>query len=441
MLNTISALYRMCLMGTVIGFDRMLPKELKISANFPSTIDELKISWPWIQKQLLIPSDAIITYREIASMSQHGVYMSSWALIVVKYKDSSGKQHEIRARCKFVPEFSSFRQALQYCTSQMHMAEAFFYQKIANQISCRVPKCYGAFVSPFLLRMCIIQEDLAGSHFEEFDEDVNALENARLTMVSAAKLHGKLLRSTYPTKSERDQFLPILAYLPLSLLDLRKHQKTNYIPRGRASYVDGPLVPVFKYLLEHSLQTPLSYIHGDMRKGNVIIVDNQGEKEACIIDWATSRWGQPAFDIAYYITLSIRKEHRAYEKELLELYHNSLILYCSNKIEYRFSDFYDDYLCSCLLSALVISLPGMQGDVVLNEENYKKCLTAGIMWGEHLIEVARLFDFARLAEVLNKQNLNVNTEIVTDLWLDAATRIRDGSASLLAEWDAKTLKS
>jgi hypothetical protein len=441
MLKTISALFEMYIMGIVIGFDRMLPKELKISTNFPSNVEQLKNSWPWLQKQLLIPCNAMITHKEITSPSQNDVYMSSWALIVVKYKDGFDKEHEVRARCKFVPEFSSFKQALQYCTSRMHTAEAFFYQKIANQTSCRVPKCYGAFVSPFLLRMCIIQEDLVGLHFEEFDEDINAMEHARLTMVSAAKLHGKFLRYTYPTNAERDQFLRILAFLPLSLLDLRKHQKTNYIPRGRASYVDGPLIPVFKYLIEHSLQIPLSYIHGDMRKGNVLIINNQAEKEACIIDWATSRWGQPAFDIAYYITLSIRKEHRAYEKELLELYHSSLLLSCNSKVEYKFNDFYDDYLCNCLMSAIIISLPGMQGDVVLNEENYKKCLTAGIMWGDHLIEVAELFDFDRLAEVLNKQNLNVTSDIVRDLWVDAATRIRDGSASLLAQWDAKVLHS
>ena len=107
------------------------------------------------------------------------------------------------------------------------------------------------------------------------------------------------------------------------------------------------MLPLFGHLLRHSLRLPLTYIHGDFRRGNVVIVDTASGKEACLIDWAVSRWGNGAFDVAFYLTMSLTTDdHRRHERELLQLYYATLVAERGGDgADYPYALFYDD---SCL---------------------------------------------------------------------------------------------
>ena len=79
----------------------------------------------------------------------------------------------------------------------------------------------------------------------------------------------------------------------------------------------------------------------------------------------------------------------------------------------------------------------MQGEVILNEHNYLKCLTSGILWGNRLLDIAQFVDFARLAALLQPLDPRWDAQAIRDIWDDAGTRVRDGSGALLAEWQSR----
>jgi hypothetical protein len=344
-----------------------------------------------------------------------------------------------RVRFKFAPVFLSWREGMFFGMTCQHTAEAAFYQRYASAAPCRTPRCYGAFASPLTVRMSVIQEELAGVHLEELDKDPNAMEHARLSIVALAKLHARFWRSTYPTTSEHRGYLHTRPFWPVALKNIRRHQRSGKIPGGRTSGPSGPLVPLFAHLLKHSLRLPLTYIHGDFRRGNVIIVNSDAGSEACLIDWAVSRWGNGAFDVAFYLTMSLTTDdHGRYERELLDLYYAKVLAdRGSDGADYPYSQFYDDYLLGSLLTALALSVPAMQGEVVLNEHNYLKCLTSGILWGNRLLGIAQFIDFARLEMLLKPADPRLDARTIKDIWNDAGTRIRDGSAALLTKWQSK----
>jgi hypothetical protein len=430
-------------MASSLGLDRVLPPAWRVRHSFPCGVDGLERWWPWIDRQLGIPEDAVVTCREITPVDLLDSCNSSWGRVVVDYQDRSGVSSSRQVRFKFAPVFQSWTEGIFFGTSCQHTAEVAFYRRYAADAPCRTPRCYGAFAAPLTVRMCVIQEDLAGVHLEELDHDPDAVEHARLSIVALAKLHARFWRSTQPTASEDRGYLRTSPLRPLALRSVKRHQSSAKIPPGRASGLNGPLVPLFDHLLRHAFHPPLTYIHGDFRRGNVVIVNTDAGKEACLIDWAVSRWGNGAFDVAFYLTFSLTTEdHGRCSRELLDLYYETVVAQRpGHEMDYPYARFYDDYLQGSLLTALALSVPGMQGEVVLNEHNYLKCLTSGMLWGNRLLEIAQFVDFARLEELLKPVDPRLDAQTVRDIWEDAGTRVRDGSAALLTEWQSKVAVS
>jgi aminoglycoside phosphotransferase (APT) family kinase protein len=62
-----------------------------------------------------------------------------------------------------------------------------------------------------------------------------------------------------------------------------------------------------------------TFLHGDPRVDNVLFERApDGTTRACLVDWQTARSGDPQYDVAYFLSGSLRPEdRRACERELI----------------------------------------------------------------------------------------------------------------------------
>jgi thiamine kinase-like enzyme len=106
-------------------------------------------------------------------------------------------------------------------------------------------------------------------------------------------------------------------------------------------------------VLDKLAESPWTLVHADYRLDNLFFT---GDNALSVVDWQIISRGPAAFDLAYFMTGSVKPaDRRAWETELLHEYHKSLEE--GGVSNYSFEQLHEDYRRSvlfCFLYAVII---------------------------------------------------------------------------------------
>jgi hypothetical protein len=210
-----------------------------------------------------------------------------------------------------------------------YVREVMFYRHLAQSALISVPHCYFADVDAEGGQFVLLLEDLAPAEQGDQLKGVG-LEQARLVMDEAAKLHGSHWGD--PALDE----LPWIWASKAAPIAQSSPQVVQATWRGFRERYDGRLservVRVGERFAERiesyrSLpQGPRCLTHYDFRPDNMMFATAAGGRPVTVVDWQSAAYAAGAADVAYFLAGALRPEvRRAHEAELLSRYHDRLL--------------------------------------------------------------------------------------------------------------------
>lgn len=100
-------------------------------------------------------------------------------------------------------------------------------------------------------------------------------------------------------------------------------------------------------LMERLSEPPLTLVHGDHRLDNLFFSSDEGAAGVAALDWQITGAARGPYDVAYFLSQSLRPEVRkAEEARLVREYHSALV---ADGVEgYSFEDCWEDYRLATL---------------------------------------------------------------------------------------------
>ena len=221
--------------------------------------------------------------------------------------------------------------------------EVAFYRDLAGSVEVSRPHCWLADVEAGTANVLLLMEDIDGAVAGDQIAGCD-LDQARLAMVEAAKLHGP-------------------RWGDASLLDL-----PWLAAKAEGGLVPGPLVgmlwPTFveRYgssLSEQSIEVgtrlasaqtwaadpgdrPMTVCHSDYRLDNMLFGDPSGPRPLTVVDWQTVQLNSGPADVAYFLSAAMPPAERSnVEREMVGLYYERLGQYDIGG--YTFDQCWEDY--------------------------------------------------------------------------------------------------
>ena len=250
------------------------------------------------------------------------------------------------------PENRQVAEALHFYENETN-----FYERIADEVELRTPRSYyGAFDSQsgdFVLLL----EDLAPARVGDQVAGCSS-EQAELALRELAKFHATWWES--PRLAELD-------WLPFTNEAYRAQAAEDNYQQAWGPFVEnfGSQVPPSILEIGEKFQTkvialmnqlaesPRTIMHGDYRLDNLFFATPEGGDPLAVVDWQIMSRGRGAFDVAYFMTGTLRPEERkAKEMDLLRMYHG--ILTERGVRGYDFDQFFQDYRASILFCWLYV---------------------------------------------------------------------------------------
>jgi thiamine kinase-like enzyme len=137
-------------------------------------------------------------------------------------------------------------------------------------------------------------------------------------------------------------------------------------------------------------------LHGDSRIGNMMFPSAPGRGRFVLIDWQATRQGKAAFDLAYFLVLSLMTTHRhELERPAVDKYYGQLI--AKGVKGYTREEFEDDYRHGCLCTLVLLSLPMLSGEVSADGEAALLFVFGMGIWRERLRQYFLDFDYVWMA--------------------------------------------
>jgi hypothetical protein len=238
--------------------------------------------------------------------------------------------------------------------------ETRFYEEIAHQIELRTPRCYYSAYDPQTGDFVLLLEDLAPA---QVGDQVTGctVEQAELAIRELAKFHAAWWEN--PRLAELD-------WMPYTNESVRAQAAQDNYQKAWTPFVEnfGNQVPpeilsigerFGQYvipLMDQLAAEPRTIMHGDYRLDNLFFGTDQGGPELAVVDWQIVSKGRGIFDLAYFMTGTLKPEdRRASERDLLKLYHNILVE--RGVRGYDFDQLWEDYRGSvlfCWLYAVIV---------------------------------------------------------------------------------------
>ena len=238
--------------------------------------------------------------------------------------------------------------------------ETRFYEEIAHQIELRTPRCYYSAYDPQTGDFILLLEDLAPAQVG--DQVVGCtVDQAELAIRELAKFHAAWWEN--PRLAELD-------WMPYTNESVRAQAAQDNYQKAWTPFVEnfGNQVPpeILSIgerfgqhvipLMDQRAAEPRTIMHGDYRLDNLFFGTDQGGPELAVVDWQIVSKGRGIFDLAYFMTGTLKPDdRRAVERDLLKLYHNILVE--RGVRGYDFDQLWEDYRGSvlfCWLYAVIV---------------------------------------------------------------------------------------
>jgi len=357
----------------VCAVDRLLP----LPTPWPRTVSALARRQRWCVARLraagAVPDDAVVTTWSVTPFRAGEALRSSLATIDLQWERGDDRGC-IAAVAKLSPRGGSLANRAIYVLQGNHQREVGFYRRLAADAPA--PRVYWARATGLTGHQCILMERLPAP-VEHREEDGCPVAAATRALEQLARFHAAVW-------GREDRFPPPLPDVAIrffaSLAPGRRRRTLRHL--ARQSWRQG--------------NTPQTVIHGDARVGNVLF-PNRGEDAPVLIDWQALRWGRGAFDVAYFIALSLRaQDRREHELQLLERYHRALV--AGGVADYDLDALREDYRHAQVMVGSVLVLPFLSGEITADAEAEARAVAGGVVWTKRLVEVAMDLDASWLED-------------------------------------------
>lgn len=214
----------------------------------------------------------------------------------------------------------------------MYRNEVNFYALLRKELNIEAPACYASEINSHDGQFGILMEDLSlrSARFPNADDGVS-VDEMRSLVKNLAKLHAHFWQSprldedlNWLPKTYEGGMFPVFDSIGLHLIrdQVAKNEfKQNLLaPLNRS--VDELWIALWKSQ-ELLYQQPHTLLHGDTHIGNTYVLPNG---EGGLLDWQLIVRGPWCHDLSYLMITGLDiNDRRAHEKELLQLYRETLI--------------------------------------------------------------------------------------------------------------------
>jgi hypothetical protein len=361
-----------------------------VKLAFPRNVAELNTpeGHHWIWSKLVehapIPSDATPVSWEVMPFQEAATFRSQMARITLTYTKAEGDERGVfRCLAKCAPNEGTLWNRMVFVIQGNHAKEVGSYRALSGVLGSKMPAFYGADVAGLTGHFCLLIEELDApqAYPEEEGCPVEAVPEA---LVGLAQMHGACWGLPWKEKPSW------LGVIPTSAIDffLLFGKQVDALLSGRARS------------LWLETNAPQTVLHGDARVGNMFFSPVGGtEKRFVLFDCQATRLGKAAFDVAYFLVLSLEPSDReANDIRVLRLYHEAL---CEAGVEgYSFDAFIRDYRVSCLVLLVMLGLPFLSSEISVEEEASRlHALQGGLTWSWRLHQMIATFPPDELREL------------------------------------------
>jgi Phosphotransferase enzyme family len=209
-----------------------------------------------------------------------------------------------------------------------YLREVRFYQQLAKGALIATPRCYFTEVDEPTGEFVLMMEDLAPAEQGDQLKGVS-LEQARLVIVEAAKLHASHWNDDgleeLPWVSGSKAAPPSAATSDL-VSNLWKAFRARYAERLKPHWIEvGERLVASHGQFNRPHEGPRCLTHNDFRPDNMMFASPKGGRPVTVLDWQSFAYGTGATDVAYFLAGALTPEvRRAHEPELLAIYHAKL---------------------------------------------------------------------------------------------------------------------
>ena len=264
-----------------------------------------------------------------------------------------------------------------------HLKEAWFNKYFVNQDQAvAAPHVYYSAVSILTGNLCLITELMTDDiEYRECGYEQFPQEQLDLALDGLASLHAQY----WGDQSPRMKHVTKIEDMTVQLFD---------------SMVAGSWsVPARKVLVKSwcLMNQPQTVLHGDSRIGNMMFPGGPGRGRYVLIDWQAVRRGRAAFDLAYFLILSLISGHRReVEHTSIDTYYRLLL--AKGVKGYSREDLEEDYRHACLCTLVLLSLPLLSGEASVEGLGAQIFAYGMGVWRERLRIRFEDFDYGWMAE-------------------------------------------
>jgi hypothetical protein len=227
-----------------------------------------------------------------------------------------------------------------------YATELNFYRHMADSVGIRTPKSYGAFSGDATDHFTLLLENV--DHLRSIDQITGmSAVDAATALQTVARFHARWW--------EHPRIASDLGWIE-RLDSQRWVQGFDGLYRGSwPTFVQnvGDQIGIERAamlsefhdkqpgLMQRVARRPATLCHGDFRVDNFFFEDT-AEQPLCVLDWQIMCVGIGPSDVAYLLGTSLAVDtRRAHEKELVELYHRTLVSHGVS--DYSLDACWDDY--------------------------------------------------------------------------------------------------
>jgi hypothetical protein len=335
---------------------------------FPRNLEALKRRRDWCEG--VLPRGVGVKEVSVAPLSSTVAFRSDSGFVEVTGDDGS----KVELFAKFAPTSGSIWNRCIFNLQGNSAKETRFAALCRDGERVPAPRAYFAKHDPLTGNLCVITEKMTDA--VEHREDVEAVPAAHveLALDGLARLHA--LWWGQPPK------------------------EVSPIPRAVVDWFDSLVAfswgkAARKILVESwaRMNAAQTVIHGDARVGNMLFPTTAGSGRFVLIDWQAVRSGMAAYDLAYFLTLSLSAQQRSQvEQRSIEAYHRKL-----GVSAYRLEALEEDYRHACLCVVVLLSLPLLSGEASADGAAAAVFVGGMGLWRDRLRAKMDGFDYAWVA--------------------------------------------
>lgn len=353
-----------------------LDRKIRFPLPFPRDVAALAEKKTWcinvLKKNGTLPQEAEVQEYKVVPLRQEVIFRSNAGIIEINYT-IKGESKTLKCFAKFAPVAGSVWNRAVFNLQINHVKEIFFNRYFVKEDKAvAAPEVYYTGLSIVTGNLCLITEFMES--IEEYIDEV-PVPQLELALQAMAALHAQYWKSTS-----------------------KKMNRVFTMPDSTVDFFDSMVgrswtVPARKILVQSwcRMNEPQTVIHGDARIGNMMFPAD-GKGRFVMIDWQAVRQGKAAFDLAYFLVLSLPAHQRTtIEKHSVDVYYNYLV--SKGVTGYSRQELEEDYLHACLCVLVLLSLPMLSGEASADGDGARIFSFGMNIWRERMQSKFVDFDY------------------------------------------------